>query len=71
MEADNKILKMLITYLPIDIYDVLAHSLSRLPQKLPLLYKLVEKIFLIRLEAEEKDIKIAQLRIFFEDRAFI
>jgi len=56
---------MLISYLPIDIYDILTHCLSKLSEKMPLLYKLVEKIFLIRLEAEEKDIKIAQLRIFF------
>ena len=71
MEHDNKILKVLITYLPIDIYEVLNHCMSKLEERLPLIYKLIEKVFLIRLEAEEKDIKISQLRIFFEDRTFI
>ena len=65
MEHDNKILKVLITYLPIDIYEVLNHCMSKLEERLPLIYKLIEKVFLIRLEAEEKDIKISQLRIFF------
>jgi len=32
---------------------------------------LVEKIFLLRLEAEEKDIKLGQLRIFFEEKNFL
>jgi hypothetical protein len=66
IEDDNKILKSLITYLPIDIYDILVRSFSKIPKKLGLIYKLVEKIFLLRLEAEEKDIKIHQMRIFFE-----
>lgn len=52
IENDNKILKSLITYLPIDIYDILAHSLPKVNKKFSLIYKLVEKIFLLRLEAE-------------------
>ena len=31
----------------------------------------MEKIFLLRLEAEEKDIKLDKLRIFFEMKTFM
>ena len=63
-------LKLLITYLPVEIYDVLGYALGEIESRLSLVYKLVEKVFLLRLEAEENDIKIAQMRIFFEEKSF-
>jgi hypothetical protein len=45
-------LKLLITYLPVEIYDVLIHTFTDVDNRLGLIYKLIEKIFLLRLEAE-------------------
>lgn len=53
-----------------DIYEIIIHSFPKIWKNLGLIYKLVEKVFLLRLEAEEKDIKIQQLRIFFEEKLF-
>jgi hypothetical protein len=69
VENESKILKCLITYLPPDIYDILSSSLAGLSStNFMVMYRLVEKIFLLRLEAIEKDIKLQQLRIFFEEK---
>lgn len=70
VDPDNKVLKCLITYLPADIYEILSRCFPIISEHLGPVYKLIEKIFLLRLEAEERDIKLAQARIFFEERQF-
>lgn len=49
VENDSKILKSLITYLPADIYDLLSIAIEGVRENLGTIYKLTEKVFLLRL----------------------
>lgn len=45
---------------------MLGQSVALAGRRLAVVYHLLEKVFLLRLEAEEKEINLQQMRIFFE-----
>lgn len=68
VSTDLKLMKCLISYMPPDIFEILqkcAHDLNCVFHEA---YRLMERVFLLRLEAEEKEVKLQNSRIFFEER---
>lgn len=65
VSTDLKLMKCLVSYMPPDIFEVLQRCLTDLPSIFHETYRLMERIFLLRLEAEEKDVKLQNARIYF------
>jgi hypothetical protein len=68
---DLKVMKCLVSYIPPDIFDILGKSLSNIEGIYPEVYKLVDKMFMIRLEAEARDVKLLSSRIFFDEKLIL
>lgn len=64
-------MKCLVSYIPPDIFDILGKSLSNIEGIYPEVYKLVDKMFMIRLEAEARDVKLLSSRIFFDEKLIL
>lgn len=58
-------MKCLVSYMPPDIFEILTKCLVDLTEVFHETYRLMERIFLLRLEAEEKEVKLLANRIYF------
>jgi hypothetical protein len=63
-----KLMKCLVSYMPPEIFDILNRCLSNLKSVFHETYRLMERIFLLRLEAEEKEVRLQNSRIYFEEK---
>lgn len=68
---DLKVMKCLVSYIPPDIFDILNKSITQIRLIYPEVYHLIDRIFMIRLEAEARDIKLLTSRIFFEEKLIL
>lgn len=66
VSTDLKLMKCLISYMPPDIFEILQRCTHDLNCVFHEAYRLMERVFLLRLEAEEKEVRLQNSRIFFE-----
>jgi hypothetical protein len=71
VSTDLKLMKCLVSYMPPDLFDILNRCLCDLASVFHETYRLMERIFLLRLEAEEKEVRLLNSRIYFEEKPFM